>query len=130
MDLRTTTKEKRVPDGKPLLLVLEHRSDVYRFAVQICELERVYLLLGEASVFMDDKFVSKSQIKVNFLFNTDQHIVISPFIQHVSLNDPFKTSLGVNSALRVTYPAAKTLNRTTTQSNFAFLAKEKRTISA
>ncbi|KAB5587315.1 Mucoidy inhibitor A [Ceratobasidium theobromae] len=60
---------------------------------------------------MDDNFVSKTQI------------------EHVSPNDSFKTSLGVDSALRVTYPTAKTLNRTGGQSSF-FLAKEKHTVSA
>ncbi|KAG8712940.1 hypothetical protein FRC08_013900 [Ceratobasidium sp. 394] len=64
------------------------------------------LLPGEASVFMDDNFVSKSRI------------------EHVAPNDSFKTSLGVDSALRVTYPSVRTLNRTVTQSNFAFLAKD------
>ncbi|CUA77937.1 Protein F37C4,5 [Caenorhabditis elegans] [Rhizoctonia solani] len=70
------------------------------------------LLPGEASVFMDDNFVSKSQI------------------EHVSPNESFKTSLGVDSALRVTYPPAKTLNRTATQSGFSFMAKEKQSVSA
>ncbi|KAJ1307059.1 hypothetical protein OPQ81_008038 [Rhizoctonia solani] len=70
------------------------------------------LLPGEASVFMDDNFVSKSRI------------------EHVSPNESFKTSLGVDSALRVTYPASKTLNRTATQSGFAFMSKEKQSISA
>ncbi|KAF8703681.1 hypothetical protein RHS03_06180, partial [Rhizoctonia solani] len=70
------------------------------------------LLRGEASVFMDDNFVSKSQI------------------EHVSPNESFKTSLGVDSSLRVTYPAAKTLNRTATQSGFSFIAKEKQSVSA
>ncbi|CAE6464401.1 unnamed protein product [Rhizoctonia solani] len=70
------------------------------------------LLPGEASIFMDDNFVSKSQI------------------DHVSPNDSFKTSLGVDSSLRVTYPAAKTLNRTAAQSGFSFLAREKQAISA
>ncbi|KEP48031.1 mucoidy inhibitor A [Rhizoctonia solani 123E] len=70
------------------------------------------LLAGEASVFMDDNFVSKSRI------------------EHVSPNDSFKTSLGVDSSLRVTYPSAKTLNRTATQSSFAFLARERQSISA
>ncbi|KAL5633009.1 hypothetical protein ACGC1H_003487 [Rhizoctonia solani] len=70
------------------------------------------LLPGEASVFMDDNFVSKSQI------------------EHVSPNESFKTSLGVDSALRVTYPAARTLNRTAAQSGFSFMAKEKQAVSA
>ncbi|CAE6410488.1 unnamed protein product [Rhizoctonia solani] len=70
------------------------------------------LLPGEASVFMDDNFVSKSQI------------------EHVSPNDSFKTSLGVDSSLRVTYPSAKTLNRTMTQSGFSFLARERQSVSA
>ncbi|CAE6463717.1 hypothetical protein ACGC1H_005362 [Rhizoctonia solani] len=70
------------------------------------------LLPGEASVFLDDNFVSKSRI------------------EHVSPNDSFKTSLGVDSSLRVTYPSAKTLNRTATQSSFAFLARERQSISA
>jgi len=66
------------------------------------------LLPGEASVFMDDNFVSKTRI------------------EHVAPSDTFKTSLGTDSALRVTYPSARTQNRTTTQSNFAFLAKDTR----
>ncbi|CUA77160.1 Protein F37C4,5 [Caenorhabditis elegans] [Rhizoctonia solani] len=70
------------------------------------------LLPGEASVFMDDNFVSKSRI------------------EHVSPNDSFKTSLGVDSSLRVTYPPAKTLNRTMTQSSFSFLARERQSVSA
>ncbi|CUA72982.1 Protein F37C4,5 [Caenorhabditis elegans] [Rhizoctonia solani] len=70
------------------------------------------LLPGSASVFMDDNFVSKSQI------------------EHVSPNESFKTSLGVDSSLRVTYPAAKILNRKTAQSGFLFMAKEEQSVSA
>ncbi|KAG8736354.1 hypothetical protein FRC11_002699 [Ceratobasidium sp. 423] len=70
------------------------------------------LLPGEASVFMDDNFVSKSRI------------------EHVSPNESFKTSLGVDSALRVTYPGAKTLNRTAAQSGFLFMSKEEQSVSA
>ncbi|KDN34323.1 hypothetical protein RSAG8_12588, partial [Rhizoctonia solani AG-8 WAC10335] len=70
------------------------------------------LLPGQASVFMDDNFVSKSQI------------------EHVSPNESFKTSLGADSALRVTYPSAKTLNRKTVQSGFLFMAKEQQSVSA
>ncbi|KAG8706093.1 hypothetical protein FRC11_008522 [Ceratobasidium sp. 423] len=70
------------------------------------------LLPGEASVFMDDNFVSKSHI------------------DHVSPNDSFKTSLGVDSSLRVTYPSAKILNRTATQSGFSFIARERQSISS
>ncbi|KAF8605074.1 hypothetical protein BDV93DRAFT_491256 [Ceratobasidium sp. AG-I] len=66
------------------------------------------LLPGEASVFMDDNFVSKSRI------------------EHVAPNDSFKTSLGTDSALRVSYPSVRTLKRITTQSSFAFLAKDTR----
>ncbi|KAG9079988.1 hypothetical protein FS749_008172 [Ceratobasidium sp. UAMH 11750] len=58
------------------------------------------LLPGEASVFMDDNFVSKS------------------WIEYVAPNDSFKTSLGVDSALRVSYPLMRTLNRTTNRSSF------------
>ncbi|KAG9099450.1 hypothetical protein FS749_001257 [Ceratobasidium sp. UAMH 11750] len=66
------------------------------------------LLPGEANVFMDDNFVSKSRI------------------EHVAPNESFKASLGVDSALRVSYPPVRTLNRTTTQSGFAFLGKDTR----
>ncbi|KAG9092941.1 hypothetical protein FRC07_011561, partial [Ceratobasidium sp. 392] len=66
------------------------------------------LLPGEASVFMDDNFVSKSRI------------------EHVTPNESFKASLGVDSALRVSYPSVRTLKRTTTQSGFAFLSKDTR----
>ncbi|KAG8752112.1 hypothetical protein FRC12_012117 [Ceratobasidium sp. 428] len=65
------------------------------------------LLPGEASVFMDDNFVSKSRI------------------EHVAPNDSFKTSLGTDSALRVTYPSVRTLNRTTNLSSF-FANKDSR----
>ncbi|KAG8765942.1 hypothetical protein FRC12_007190 [Ceratobasidium sp. 428] len=65
------------------------------------------LLPGEASVFMDDNFVSKSRI------------------EHVAPNDSFKTSLGTDSALRVTYPSVRTLNRTTNLSSF-FASKDSR----
>ncbi|KAH7344162.1 hypothetical protein B0J17DRAFT_610129 [Rhizoctonia solani] len=68
------------------------------------------LLHGEASIFMDNNFVSKSQI------------------EFVSPNDSFKVSLGVDSALRVTYPPVKVLNRTS-QSGFAFMSKEKQSVS-
>ncbi|CAE6359614.1 unnamed protein product [Rhizoctonia solani] len=69
------------------------------------------LLPGEASVFMDNSFVSKSRIN------------------HISPNESFETSLGVDPALRVTYPVAKTLNRTTTQSGFSLMAKEHQSVS-
>ncbi|KAG8681313.1 hypothetical protein FRC11_001276 [Ceratobasidium sp. 423] len=61
---------------------------------------------------MDDSFVSKSRI------------------EHVSPRESFKASLGVDSALRVTYPAAKTLNRTAAQSGFLFMSKEEQSVSA
>ncbi|KAF8605077.1 hypothetical protein BDV93DRAFT_470981 [Ceratobasidium sp. AG-I] len=61
------------------------------------------LLPGEASVFMDDNFVSKSRI------------------EHVAPNDSFKASLGTDPALRVSYPSARTLKRTATQSGFSSL---------
>ncbi|CAE6510291.1 unnamed protein product [Rhizoctonia solani] len=67
------------------------------------------LLPGEASVFMDDNFVSKSQI------------------EFVSPNESFKASLGVDSALRVTYPPATILNRTS-QSGLGFLSKNKQSV--
>ncbi|KAJ1307066.1 hypothetical protein OPQ81_008045 [Rhizoctonia solani] len=70
------------------------------------------LLPGEASVFMDDNFVSKSRI------------------QYVSPNESFETSLGIDSALRVTYPTANTLSRTTAQSGFLFMAREEQSVSA
>ncbi|KAJ1303532.1 hypothetical protein OPQ81_011717 [Rhizoctonia solani] len=70
------------------------------------------LLPGEASVFMDDNFVSKSRI------------------EHVSPNDSFKISLGVDSSLKVTYFSAKTLNRTEAQSGFPILARERQSVSA
>ncbi|KAG8729833.1 hypothetical protein FRC11_007917 [Ceratobasidium sp. 423] len=86
-------------------------SDLRPPIVQGGQLERIPLP-GEASVFMDDNFVSKSHI------------------DRVSPNDSFKTSLGVDSSLWVTYPSVKTLNRTTTQSGFSFRAREKQSISA
>ncbi|QRV93219.1 mucoidy inhibitor A [Ceratobasidium sp. AG-Ba] len=58
------------------------------------------LLPGETSVFLDDNFVSKSTI------------------EHVSPNESFRASLGIDSALRVSYPPARTLNRTVNKSGF------------
>ncbi|QRV90683.1 hypothetical protein RhiJN_18701 [Ceratobasidium sp. AG-Ba] len=58
------------------------------------------LLPGEANVFMDDSFVTKSRI------------------QHVAPNESFKTSLGVDPGLRITYPAVRVLNKTTDSSYF------------
>ncbi|CAE7054687.1 unnamed protein product [Rhizoctonia solani] len=63
------------------------------------------LLPGEASIFMDDNF-------------------------HVSPNESFKASLGVDSALRVTYPSSKTLKRTMAQSGFLFMSREEQSVSA
>ncbi|KAG8680777.1 hypothetical protein FRC11_002011 [Ceratobasidium sp. 423] len=51
-------------------------------------------------------------------------------MQHVSARESFKASLGVDSALRVTYPASKTLNRTAAQSGFLFMSKEEQSVSA
>ncbi|KAG8704390.1 hypothetical protein FRC09_003548 [Ceratobasidium sp. 395] len=65
------------------------------------------LLPGEASVFMDDNFVSKSRI------------------EHVAPNDTFRTSLGTDSALRVTYPPVRSHNRTLNRSSF-FAGKDSR----
>ncbi|QRW07374.1 hypothetical protein RhiLY_06373 [Ceratobasidium sp. AG-Ba] len=58
------------------------------------------LLPGETNVFLDDNFVSKSTI------------------EHVSPNESFRASLGIDSALRVSYPPARTLNRTVNKSGF------------
>jgi hypothetical protein len=76
---------------------------------------------------MDDNFVSKSRIEVS-VYWYGRRFHSDPLFnsQHVAPNDTFKTSLGTDSALRVTYPSARTLNRTTTQSSFAFLAKDAR----
>ncbi|KAG8699919.1 hypothetical protein FRC08_005035 [Ceratobasidium sp. 394] len=63
------------------------------------------LLPGEANVFVDGNFVSKTRI------------------EHVAPNDTFKVSLGVDSSLRVAYPSARTLNRTITHSSLPFMAK-------
>ncbi|KAF8676678.1 hypothetical protein RHS04_06421 [Rhizoctonia solani] len=108
---------------KVVIAVLDLRADLEWICVprekesvfltcKVVNTSEFTLLRGEASVFMDDNFVSKSQI------------------EHVSPNESFKTSLGVDSSLRVTYPAAKTLNRTATQSGFSFIAKEKQSVSA
>ncbi|KAG9079345.1 hypothetical protein FRC06_007807, partial [Ceratobasidium sp. 370] len=70
------------------------------------------LLPGEAGVFMDDNFVSKSRI------------------EHVAPNDSFKTSLGTDSAFRVTYPSVRTLNRTTHHSGFFSGKDSKQSVAA
>ncbi|EUC65209.1 mucoidy inhibitor A, putative [Rhizoctonia solani AG-3 Rhs1AP] len=64
-------------------------------------------LPGEASVFIGDSFVSKSQI------------------QHVPSNDSFQLSLGVDPALRVTYPFVHTHKRTRSQPGFTFPGRQK-----
>ncbi|KAG8707787.1 hypothetical protein FRC09_001619 [Ceratobasidium sp. 395] len=70
------------------------------------------LLPGEASVFMDNNFVSKSRI------------------EHVAPNDSFKTSLGTDSALRVTYPLVRTLNRATNHSSLFANKDSKQSVTA
>ncbi|QRW17381.1 hypothetical protein RhiXN_05383 [Rhizoctonia solani] len=69
------------------------------------------LLPGEVSVFVDNNFRSKSRIK------------------YISPNESLKVSLGVDSALQVTYTRAKVLNHTPTQSGLLFMAKEQQSIS-
>ncbi|QRV75875.1 hypothetical protein RhiJN_03890 [Ceratobasidium sp. AG-Ba] len=70
------------------------------------------LLPGEASVFMDNNFVSKSRI------------------EHVAPSDSFKTSLGVDPALRVTYPTIRTLNRKTDHARFFSTKDSKQSVVA
>ncbi|KAF8676675.1 hypothetical protein RHS04_06422 [Rhizoctonia solani] len=69
------------------------------------------LLPGEVSVFVDNNFRSKNRIK------------------YISPNESLKVSLGVDSALQVTYTRAKVLNHTPTQSGLLFMAKEQQSIS-
>ncbi|QRW04781.1 mucoidy inhibitor A [Ceratobasidium sp. AG-Ba] len=63
------------------------------------------LLPGEASVFMDNNF-------------------------HVAPSDCFKTSLGVDPALRVTYPTIRTLNRKTDHARFFSTKDSKQSVVA
>jgi hypothetical protein len=79
---------------------------------------------------MNNNFVSKTNIDAS---NPVRVIVPShryTTTQDVSPNDTFKISLGVDSALRVSYPPARTLNRTASQYGYGFLAKEKQSILA
>ncbi|CCO27532.1 Protein F37C4,5 [Rhizoctonia solani AG-1 IB] len=76
------------------------------------------LLPGKASIFMDNRFVSKGQIET-----------MVGITKHVSPNESFKISLGIDSALRVAYPTAKALDHTIPQSGFPFMAKEKQLVS-
>ncbi|CAE6422350.1 unnamed protein product [Rhizoctonia solani] len=70
------------------------------------------LLPGEASVFMDNDLVSRGQV------------------EHVSPNESFKISLGVDSALSIAYQTAKTLNRAILQHSFPPMANENQLVSA
>ncbi|CAE6457900.1 unnamed protein product [Rhizoctonia solani] len=108
---------------KVVIAVLDLKAELERICVprekesvfltcKIVNSSEFTLLPGEASVFMDDSFVSKSRI------------------EYVSPSESFKTSLGADPALRVTYPAAKTLNRTAAQSGFFFMSKEEQSVSA
>ncbi|QRW07397.1 hypothetical protein RhiLY_06396 [Ceratobasidium sp. AG-Ba] len=67
---------------------------------QVINTSQFTLLPGEGSVFMDNNFVSKTSI------------------EDVSPNESFNISLGIDSALRVSYPPARTLNRIVNRSNF------------
>ncbi|KAG8741042.1 hypothetical protein FRC10_003426 [Ceratobasidium sp. 414] len=91
--------------------VPREKEDVF-LRCKILNASEFTLLPGEASVFMDDNFVSKSRI------------------EHVAPNDSFKTSLGTDSALRVTYPPVRTLNRTTNQSSFFSSKDSKQAVAA
>ncbi|KAG8680631.1 hypothetical protein FRC11_002205, partial [Ceratobasidium sp. 423] len=65
------------------------------------------LLPGEASIFIDDNFVSKS------------------WIQDVPPNDSFQLSLGTDPAIRVTYAPIHTHKRTNSQPGFTFPGRQK-----
>lgn len=64
-------------------------------------------LPGEASVFIGDSFVSKSQI------------------QHIPPSDSFHLSLGTDPTLRVAYAPVRTHKRTQSQPGFAFPGRPK-----
>ncbi|CUA74511.1 Protein F37C4,5 [Caenorhabditis elegans] [Rhizoctonia solani] len=84
------------------------RKDVSVFLrCKIVNSSEFTFLPGEASVFIGDNFVSKSQI------------------QHVPPSDPFQLSLGVDPALRVTYPLVRTHKRMRSQSGFTFPGRQK-----
>ncbi|CUA67725.1 hypothetical protein RSOLAG22IIIB_13544 [Rhizoctonia solani] len=84
------------------------RKDVSVFLrCKIVNSSEFTFLPGEASVFIGDNFVSKSQI------------------QHVPPSDSFQLSLGVDPALRVTYPLVHTHKRTRSQSGFTFPGRQK-----
>ncbi|CAE6433400.1 hypothetical protein ACGC1H_001521 [Rhizoctonia solani] len=74
---------------------------------QITNSSEFTFLPGEASVFIGDSFVSKSQI------------------QHVPPSDSFQLSLGIDPALRVTYPLVNTHKRTRSQTGFNFPGRQK-----
>lgn len=65
------------------------------------------LLPGEASVFVDDNFVSRTRM------------------EHVPSSESFKVPLGTDSAMRVTYAPVRAYKRTTTPSGFAFPGRQK-----
>ncbi|KAF8741852.1 hypothetical protein RHS02_03980, partial [Rhizoctonia solani] len=66
-------------------------------------------LPGEASVFIGDSFVSKSQIQMS----------------DVPTNDSFQLSLGTDPTLRVTYVPVQTHKHTTSEPGFNFPGRQK-----
>ncbi|KAG8701427.1 hypothetical protein FRC09_005376 [Ceratobasidium sp. 395] len=100
---------------KVVIAILDLEAELEWISVpreKILNTSEFTLLPGETNVFMDDNFVSKSRI------------------EHVAPADSFTTSLGTDSAIRVTYPSVRTLNRTIDQSSFFSSKESKQSVSA
>ncbi|KAB5590195.1 Protein F37C4,5 [Ceratobasidium theobromae] len=92
------------------------------------DLEWVCVPREKESVFLTCKVVNASEFTL--LPGEANRTMVFHLSMRTARLAKFKTSLGIDSALRVTYPAVKTFNRTAGQSNFAFLSKEKQSVSA
>lgn len=70
------------------------------------------LLPGEANVFMNGSFVAKSSIPVRPFYQEVRVLTEIRCFQHVSPQESFPCSLGVDPAIRVTYHPRTTKSRT------------------
>ncbi|CEL57949.1 Protein F37C4,5 OS=Caenorhabditis elegans GN=F37C4.5 PE=1 SV=3 [Rhizoctonia solani AG-1 IB] len=91
----------------PEWICIPRKDESVFLRYKIVNSSQFIFLPGEASVFIGDDFVSKSQI------------------QHVLPNDSFQLSLGTDPTLRVTYAPIQTHNRTTSESGFNFPGRQK-----
>ncbi|CAE6449401.1 unnamed protein product [Rhizoctonia solani] len=99
-------------------------SDQGNHKCKIINSSEFTFLPGEASIFMGDSFVSKSQIQVGpSTISVDVRSDV--LLKHVPPNDSFQLSLGTDPTLRVTYAPLRDHKQKHSQPRFSFPGRQK-----